>query len=80
MKVISVGVSKLQALEAISDKITLGIFNGIAKNPETSNSLTQKLALTCKVYNKRSANLLNSIVLFRTKMRNGVPEPSDEES
>jgi hypothetical protein len=65
MKVISVAVSKLRVLEAIPDKITLDIFNGIDKNPETSDSLTQKLTLTCKVSYKRSANLLKSNIIKR---------------
>ena len=61
----STTVSNLQILQVISDKVTLDIFNAIAKNPETSDSLEQKLDLTYKVYYSRAAKLLRSNIIKR---------------
>ena len=61
----STTVSNLQILQVISDKVTLDIFNAIAKNPETSDSLEQKLDLTYKVYYSRAAKLLRSSIIKR---------------
>jgi hypothetical protein len=57
--------TKLQVLEVISDKVTLDIFNAIAKNPETSESLKQNLNLPHKVYYSRSASLLKTNLIER---------------
>ena len=58
-------VSNLQILKVISDQVTLDIFNAIAKNPETSDSLKQKLDLTYKVYYSRAAKLLIRNIIKR---------------
>ena len=61
----SITVSNLQISEVISDRVTLDIFNEIAKNPETSDSLEQKLDLTKKVYYSQAAKLLRSNIIKR---------------
>jgi len=52
-------VSNLQVLEAISDQISIDIFNAIAKNVSTSDNLIQILEITGKQYYARSSKLLN---------------------
>lgn len=52
-------VSNLHVLEAISDQISIAIFNAIAKNVSTSDNLIQILEITGKQYYARSSRLLN---------------------
>jgi hypothetical protein len=57
-------VSKLQVLEALSDEISLDIFNEIAKKGGTSDNIIQILGITRKQYYARSSSLLK-IGLFK---------------
>ncbi len=59
------GVSKLQVLQAISDEITLDIFNEMGKNPKTSDNLIQIVNITRKQYYTRSSRIINAGLIKR---------------
>ena len=59
-------ISSLHVLEAISDQISVNLFNAIAKDVTNSENLMQLLNLTRKQYYDRGTRLLN-IGLIRRK-------------
>ena len=54
------GVSKLQALEAISDHISIKLLDAIAKKASTSDNHMQMLNISRKQYYERSSRLVNA--------------------
>lgn len=53
-------VSKLQVLKAISDKISLDLFNEVSNNANTPGEIIRMLGITRKQYYTRSSRLTKS--------------------
>jgi len=58
-------VSTLQVLEALSDQISIDLFNTVAKNVTTSENIIQILDITRKEYYVRSSRLLKISLIKR---------------
>src|SRR6476469_3359455 len=58
-------LSTLQVLEALSDQISIDLFNTVAKNVTTSENIIQILDITRKEYYVRSSRLLKISLIKR---------------